>query len=200
MWDLPGPGLEPVSLVLAGRFLTTEPPGKPLVFSFEIRDDTSTFLVEWRHLCLSSTQQRAWTKVKHKHRPLSSSLCHLPAASAAGIWGHLLFCRSSFLSLVAWSLWKFFLYGAAIDLFLPLVLALSSGMTQRSGHSLFWKTVFHILKAVIIFLWIVFSKYNSCFPSWLLRWMVLRSLVFDLSKTLVRTDCSPHPATCPFGI
>ena len=31
MWDLPGPGLEPVSLALAGRFLTTEPPGKSLV-------------------------------------------------------------------------------------------------------------------------------------------------------------------------
>ena len=28
MWDLPGPGLEPVSPALAGRFLTTEPPGK----------------------------------------------------------------------------------------------------------------------------------------------------------------------------
>ena len=29
MWDLPGPGLEPVSPVLAGGFLTTVPPGKP---------------------------------------------------------------------------------------------------------------------------------------------------------------------------
>ena len=28
MWDLPGPGIEPVSLALAGRFLTTAPPGK----------------------------------------------------------------------------------------------------------------------------------------------------------------------------
>ena len=28
MWDLPGPGIEPVSSVLAGRFLTTAPPGK----------------------------------------------------------------------------------------------------------------------------------------------------------------------------
>ena len=28
MWDLPGPGLEPVSPVLAGRFLTTTPAGK----------------------------------------------------------------------------------------------------------------------------------------------------------------------------
>ena len=28
MWDLPGPGLEPLSPVLAGGFLTTAPPGK----------------------------------------------------------------------------------------------------------------------------------------------------------------------------
>ena len=28
MWDLPGPGTEPVSPALAGRFLTTGPPGK----------------------------------------------------------------------------------------------------------------------------------------------------------------------------
>ena len=29
MWDLPGPGIEPVSPALAGGFLTTVPPGKP---------------------------------------------------------------------------------------------------------------------------------------------------------------------------
>ena len=38
MWDLPRPGLEPVSPALAGRFLTTAPPGKPrynfLIFVF----------------------------------------------------------------------------------------------------------------------------------------------------------------------
>ena len=28
MWDLPGPGIEPVSPTLAGGFLTTAPPGK----------------------------------------------------------------------------------------------------------------------------------------------------------------------------
>ena len=32
MWDLPGPGLEPVSPALAGRFLTTAPLGKPLFY------------------------------------------------------------------------------------------------------------------------------------------------------------------------
>ena len=29
VWDLPGPGIEPVSPALAGRLLTTAPPGKP---------------------------------------------------------------------------------------------------------------------------------------------------------------------------
>ena len=29
MWDLPGPGIEPVSPALVGGFLTTAPAGKP---------------------------------------------------------------------------------------------------------------------------------------------------------------------------
>ena len=32
MWDLPGPGLEPVSPALAGGFLTTAQPGKSCFF------------------------------------------------------------------------------------------------------------------------------------------------------------------------
>ena len=32
--DLPGPGLDPLSPALAGRFLTSEPPGKPPTFIF----------------------------------------------------------------------------------------------------------------------------------------------------------------------
>ena len=35
VWDLPRPGLEPVSPALAGGFLTTGPPGKPLKYFFE---------------------------------------------------------------------------------------------------------------------------------------------------------------------
>ena len=34
MWDLPRPGLEPVSPALAGRFSTTAPPGKPKNMQF----------------------------------------------------------------------------------------------------------------------------------------------------------------------
>ena len=36
MWDLPGPGLEPVSPALAGRFSTAAPPGKPWVIGFKL--------------------------------------------------------------------------------------------------------------------------------------------------------------------
>ena len=35
MWDLPGPGLKPVSPALAGGFLTTAPPGKSLTFKLD---------------------------------------------------------------------------------------------------------------------------------------------------------------------
>ena len=31
--DLPGPGIEPTSPTLTGRFFTTEPPGKPHIFA-----------------------------------------------------------------------------------------------------------------------------------------------------------------------
>ena len=36
MWDLPRPGLEPVSPALAGRLSTTAPPGKPDLFIFNL--------------------------------------------------------------------------------------------------------------------------------------------------------------------
>ena len=36
MWDLPRPGLEPVSPALAGRFSTTAPPGKPPAQPFKL--------------------------------------------------------------------------------------------------------------------------------------------------------------------
>ena len=36
MWDLPRPGLEPVSPALAGRLPTTTPPGKPVMRIFKL--------------------------------------------------------------------------------------------------------------------------------------------------------------------
>ena len=51
MWDLPRPGLEPVSLALAGRFSTTAPPGKPSSWHFLIRLPVSCLLTLRSYLC-----------------------------------------------------------------------------------------------------------------------------------------------------
>ena len=50
MWDLPGPGIEPVFPALAGGFLTTAPPGKSLLFF--LMKDSGYFLRQHNHLCL----------------------------------------------------------------------------------------------------------------------------------------------------
>ena len=42
MWDLPGPGHEPVSPELAGRFSTTAPPGKPRKYIFKSQAISNT--------------------------------------------------------------------------------------------------------------------------------------------------------------
>ena len=49
MWDLPRPGLEPVSPALTGRFSTTVPPGKPLHGFF----DDGTWRYRWEPKLLS---------------------------------------------------------------------------------------------------------------------------------------------------
>ena len=51
MWDLPGPGLEPVFPALAGGFLTTAPPGKPELWIFE-KTIEKTKLTLKTNLCL----------------------------------------------------------------------------------------------------------------------------------------------------
>ena len=48
MWDLPRPGLEPVSPALAGGFSTTAPPGKPcrcILDAFVERDELHVLLL-----------------------------------------------------------------------------------------------------------------------------------------------------------
>ena len=57
MWDLPRPGLEPVSPALAGRFSTAAPPGKPSVSDF---DGGAAGLKEGAHLaqCHTASEHR----------------------------------------------------------------------------------------------------------------------------------------------
>ena len=71
MWDLPGPGLEPVSPALAGRFSTPAPPGKSWHLSFYL---WSTHL--FGHTCPSPTTPHSI------HILLNNKLCdnfwHVP--------------------------------------------------------------------------------------------------------------------------
>ena len=47
-WDLPRPGIEPVSSALASRFLSTRPPGKPSNISFYFSGvGEQKYLVKW---------------------------------------------------------------------------------------------------------------------------------------------------------
>ena len=50
MWDLPGPGLEPMSPALAGGFLTTVPPGKPQ--EFQLNSVSSEWVRIFVHILL----------------------------------------------------------------------------------------------------------------------------------------------------
>ena len=50
MWDLPGPGLEPMSPALAGGYFTTAPPGKSLLYCF----DYYNFVIQFGKCSISS--------------------------------------------------------------------------------------------------------------------------------------------------
>ena len=49
MWDLPGPGIKPMSPALAGGFFTTEPPRKPEVSHFHMKCELIVFCVNETH-------------------------------------------------------------------------------------------------------------------------------------------------------
>ena len=64
MWNLPRPGPEPVSPALAGRFLTTAPPGKPfLAFLFNF-------------ILLRSDSQNSESGLIHFHSLIYSYICN----------------------------------------------------------------------------------------------------------------------------
>ena len=55
MWDLPGPGLEPVSPAMAGGFSTTAPPGKPLNFFQKSKETYEKWRRKWPFLSYKET-------------------------------------------------------------------------------------------------------------------------------------------------
>ena len=63
MWDLPGPGLEPVSPTLAGGFLTSAPPGKPMKTFLKNTDVISVAHLSQLHNKLDLTMTIKFSKV-----------------------------------------------------------------------------------------------------------------------------------------
>ena len=48
MWDLPGPGIEPVSPALTGRLPTTVPPGKSNIYFLNVINAGMTFPMNYK--------------------------------------------------------------------------------------------------------------------------------------------------------
>ena len=73
MWDLPGPRLEPVSLALAGGFLTTVPPGKSLGDDFlnltSKAKATKAKINKWDYVILKIFCEAKETISKMKRQP-----------------------------------------------------------------------------------------------------------------------------------
>ena len=64
MWDLPRPGLEPMSPALAGRFSTTAPPGKPWQRMFQKKFEPNlgqkTTVEKYWQFGVGSVQRWSW--------------------------------------------------------------------------------------------------------------------------------------------
>ena len=79
MWDLPRPGLEPVSPALAGRFSTTAPPGKPQNIIILTFNQYKNF---WRSFSKSSVyftlRALAISQVLNSHMWLTKQLHKIP--------------------------------------------------------------------------------------------------------------------------
>ena len=78
MWDLPRPGIEPISLALAGRFFATEPPGKPCINLVRLPMPSlpvclalhTMTAMKWQrhHVSLQTTEKPPWTPCQRLQR------------------------------------------------------------------------------------------------------------------------------------
>ena len=112
--DLPNPGLKPMSPALAGRFFTTESPGKPLFKITELKV-TASFLYFHTHFCFSPAiewkcdlQQQKITSgdvFKFHSRAVYNIPCHIsqymPASDTQTLCSHEACCV--LLGICSWS-------------------------------------------------------------------------------------------------
>ena len=78
MWDLPRPGLEPVSPALAGRFSTTVPPGKPQHFLL--------LRYNWRNLILVQVYNIMIQYLYTQYRWSQLMMVHLTIFQIMMVW------------------------------------------------------------------------------------------------------------------
>ena len=71
MWDLPGPGIEPMSPALAGGFFTTEPPGKPSQAFYTLRLLRS-------HVIVSILPEDSLNPILQMGKPRCAEFSHAP--------------------------------------------------------------------------------------------------------------------------
>ena len=67
MWDLPRPGLEPVSPALAGRLSTTAPPGKPSLFVSFLKKKKFYWSIVGLQCCVSFKNTAKWISYVYIH-------------------------------------------------------------------------------------------------------------------------------------
>ena len=89
MWDLLGPGIEPVSHALAGRFLTTGPPGKSSL-CVETQTAPSLFFLVGHLLMMGDTGKLI--SCIHCHETFMLLFKMLPITSISISWYFPLFC------------------------------------------------------------------------------------------------------------
>ena len=129
MWDLPRPGLEPVSPALAGGFLTTAPPGKPYLFIFNSLELMYNIMCR----CIPQSSFRTFlSPPKIPSSPLRSTswLPHLAAGNCA-------FCLDRFAqySLSFFFFFNIYIYfGRALRLSACWILVLPPGMESCAGN------------------------------------------------------------------
>ena len=79
-WDLPRPGLEPVSPALAGRFSTTAPPGKPETTNFKFSKNTFLLLlIPFYYYFPRFLGHSSWTAILFASALLCSLSCSTPS-------------------------------------------------------------------------------------------------------------------------
>ena len=90
VWDLPTPGMEQVSSALAGRFFTTEPPGKPE--ASVLNDKTFSSVQQLSRARLFATP---WTAAHQASLSItnSQSLLKLMPIELGMPSNHLIFCH-----------------------------------------------------------------------------------------------------------